>query len=148
FSELAARKAPKLGFKPRVIWDPNMALTLTMRWMESVNRFPSLLLVSKSFVLEHGGYDENFTRGLENAELEFRLKEHGMEVSRTHAAVGFHHHILKIRDLIQREFLDGIAAVFLQAKFPGFMPQIDDTAALLKNEAHTADAESVIEELA
>jgi glycosyltransferase involved in cell wall biosynthesis/ADP-heptose:LPS heptosyltransferase len=147
-NEFAARKNPKLGLRTRVVWDPDVPLTLTMNWMENAHKFPSPMLLSKSFALEHGGYDENLTRDLEDNELELRLKEHGFEVCRMEAAVGFQHNSLKIRDLVQREFIEGVSAVFLQAKFPGFMPQLDDTSMLLKNEAHAADAESVVEEIA
>src|SRR5262245_8731019 len=68
--EFSARKNPKLGLTARVTWDPDVPLTLTMRWMETVHKFPSPMLLSKSFILENGGYDENFTRRLEDTELQ------------------------------------------------------------------------------
>jgi len=147
-SEFHNHNNPKLGFKARVVWDPDIPLTLTMKWMEDVQKFPSPMLLSKSFVLESGGYDENFTRRLEDSELELRLKQRGLELRRLEAAVGFQHTKLKVRDLIEREFLEGVSAVFLHAKFAQFMPQVDDIEALVKNEARAADAEAAVEEIA
>jgi glycosyltransferase involved in cell wall biosynthesis len=51
----AAENNPKLGFKPRVRWDPDIPLTLTMKWLETKPKFPTPMLLSKSFVLEQGG---------------------------------------------------------------------------------------------
>ena len=146
-SEFTAQQNPKLGLKARVVWDPDVPLTLTMKWMEDVHKFPSPMLFSRSFVLEHGGYDENFTRRLEDVELELRLRQRGLEIRRVDTAVGFQHRMFKIRDLVEREFLEGFSAVFLHAKFPQFMPQVDETEALFKNEARAADAESAVEEI-
>jgi tetratricopeptide (TPR) repeat protein len=146
--EFNARKNPKLCLTARVTWDPDVPLTLTMRWMESVHKFPAPMLVSKSFVLEHGGFDENFTRRLEDTELHLRLKQHGMELCRIEAAVGFQNNMPLVRDLVEREFMEGISAVFLHAKFPEFMPQVDDMEALLKNESQASDASAAVDEIA
>ena len=146
--EFAAHKHSKLGLKPRVTWDPDLPLTPTMKWMEAVHKFASPMLLSRSFVLQNGGYDENFTRRLEDTELELRLVQHGLEMRRMESAVGFQRNILKIVDLVEREFMEGISAVFLHAKFPQFMPQVDNIELLLKNEAQAADAEAAVEEIA
>src|SRR5262249_42942982 len=50
--------------------------------------------------------------------------------------------------LIEREFLDGVSAVFLHAKFAQFMPHVDEIDLLFKNEARAADAEAAVEEIA
>lgn len=146
--EFTAQKNPKLGVTARVAWDPDCALTLTMAWMEKVEKFVPPMLFSRAFLLANGGYDENFTRTLEDTELELRLKQQGLEIRRLPAAVGFHHRVVKVRDLVDREFNDGQSAVFVHAKFPQFMPQIEDLDMLLKNEARAADAATAVDELA
>ncbi len=145
--EFAIRKNLKLGLAARVMWDPDLPLTMTMKWMEDVRKFPAPILVSKSFVLAHGGYDENFSRRLEDLELQLRLKQHGFELHTVEAAVGFQHNSFRIRDLVEREFLDGVSTVFLHSKFPDFMPQIDDTDALIRNESQDRDAEAAVDEI-
>jgi glycosyltransferase involved in cell wall biosynthesis len=147
-SEFFAQKNPKLGLTARVTWDPDVPLTLTMKWIESVHKFRSPILLSKNFLIEHGGYDENFTRRLEDMEIQLRLKHHGLELCRLESAVGFQNSILKVRDLAEREFIDGVSAVFLHAKFPQCIPQVNDFEMLLKNEAQTADAEAAVDEIA
>jgi glycosyltransferase involved in cell wall biosynthesis len=52
--EFAARKNSKLGLTARVTWDPDLPLTLSMRWMETVHKFPSPMLLSRSFILDNG----------------------------------------------------------------------------------------------
>jgi glycosyltransferase involved in cell wall biosynthesis/ADP-heptose:LPS heptosyltransferase len=146
-NEVAAQKHPKIGLAARVVWDPDAPLTLTMKWMESVHKFSSPMLLSRSFVLENGGYDENFTRRLEDTELQLRLKQQGFEVRRLETAVGFQNNVVTVRDLVEREFTEGISAVFLHAKFPQFMPRIDDMDMLLKNEAQAADASAAVDEI-
>jgi TolA-binding protein len=145
--EFSTLKNPMAAFKARVMWDPDVALTPTMKWMEDVHKFRAPFLLSKSFVLQHGGYDENFTRRLEDVELELRLKEHGLEIRHVESAVGFKHNAIRIRDLAEQEFIKGVSAVFLHAKFPQFMPQVDDIDMLLKNEAQAADAEAAVDEI-
>jgi hypothetical protein len=54
---------------------------------------------------------------------------------------------VKVRDLIDREFVDGGSAVSLHAKLPQFMPEIDDLDLLLKNESRAADAAAAMDEL-
>jgi hypothetical protein len=44
--------------------------------------------------------------------------------------------------------MEGISAVFLHAKFPQFMPQVDDMEMLLKNEAQASDASAAVDEIA
>lgn len=146
--EFAVHNNPKLGFAPRVVWDPDIPLTLTMKWMEDVNKFQQPLLLWKEFALTHGGYDEDFSRRLEDLELQLRLKPHGFELQTVESAVGFHHNSVKIRDLIEREFMDGVSAVFLHSKFPDFMPQIRDMEALMRNETQAMDATAAVDEIA
>jgi TolA-binding protein len=145
--EFSAQQNLKFGVTARVTWDPDVPLSLTMKWMEGVNKFHSPMLLSKSFVLENGGYDENFTRRLEDTELQLRLRERGLEMRRLESAVGFQHSVLKVRDLVDREFMKGVSAVFLHAKFPQFMPQADDMDMLLKNEGQAADAAAAVDEI-
>jgi glycosyltransferase involved in cell wall biosynthesis len=39
--EFYNRNKPSVALAPRVVWDPDVPLTLTMRWMETVHKFPS-----------------------------------------------------------------------------------------------------------
>jgi TolA-binding protein len=146
--EFLTHKNPRLAVTARVTWDPDLPLTLTMRWMETAHKLSMPMLLSRSLIVENGGYDENFTRRLEDTDLQLRLKERGMEVRHVETAVGFLHNLLKIRDLVERQFLEGVSSVFLHAKFPQFMPQVDDMEMLLKNEAQATDATAAIDEIA
>jgi hypothetical protein len=146
--EFARRKDPRSGLRPRVVWDPDLPLTLTMRWVEDVNKFVSPVLLSKSSLLEQGGYDENFTRRLEDVELQVRLSGHGFKFHTADTAVGFQNNVLKVRDLIEREFMDGVSAVLLHSKFPHCMPPVDDMEGLNRNESQSADAQAVVDEIA
>jgi hypothetical protein len=105
------------------------------------------MLLSKSFIIENGGYDENFTRRLEDTELQLRLQGRGLELIRLESAVGFQNNVLEIRELVEREFLDGMAAISLDAKFPGFIPQLRDMDKLLKNETQASDASNAVDEI-
>ena len=145
--EFALHNNPQLGLAARVVWDPDIPLTLTMKWMEEAKKFLPPMLLWKPFVLNHGGYDENFTRRLEDLELQVRLKQQGFELRTLESAVAFQQNAVRIRDLIEREFMDGVSAVFLHSKFPDFMPQIDDMDALNRNETQATDAESAVEEI-
>src|SRR5262249_9515804 len=125
----------------------DVPLTLTMKWMEEVNKFQPPMLLSRGFVLENGGYDENFIRRLEDAELLLRLKQYGLQVVSVESAVAFQNNVLKIRDLVEREFMDGVSAVLLHSKFPEALPLVDDMDALARNEGQTADAEAAVDEI-
>ena len=147
FEEFTGQNNPKLGLAAHVVWDPDIPLTITMKWMEDMRKFPLPMVVWKPFVLSHGGYDENFSGRREDLELQLRLKPHGFAVRIMESAVGFQHRSFKIRDLIEREFTDGISSVFLHARHPDFMPQIENTEALMRNENQAADAQAVVEEI-
>ena len=62
--------------------------------------------------LAYIGYDENFTRELEDAEFQLRLKQHGLDLRPVHSAAGFQNNIVKIRDLAERE---GVETLRLEA---------------------------------
>src|SRR6059036_359013 len=100
--EFAMRNHPKLGVAARVMWDPDVPMTLTMKWMEEAKKFVAPILLWKPFVLSQGGYDENFTRHLEDVELELRLKQQGFELRTVESAVAFQQNTMRIRDLIER----------------------------------------------
>ena len=144
FTVLNNRKAALAG---RVVWDPDLPLTLTMRWLGGSGRFPAPTLLWRPFLLEHGGYDEDFTRGLEEVELELRLKPHGFENRVLDSAVSFQNKVIKIRDLAEREFTNGLSAVYLHSKFPEYLPQVDDMDALIRNEKYAPDAEAALAEI-
>src|SRR5438128_10052018 len=72
----------------------------------------------------------------------------GFELRTVESAIGFQQHAVEIRDLIKREFMEGISAVFLHSKFPAFMPEIDDIDTLIRNEKQAADAESAVDDIA
>jgi tetratricopeptide (TPR) repeat protein len=145
--EFYNRNNPKVALAPKIVWDPDVPLTLTMRWMERVQKFPSPMLVSRSYILQNGGYDENFTRRFEDTELQLRLRKDGFELIHLDSAVGFQNNLFEVRDLIEREFTEGMCAVFLDAKFPGFIPQLDDIDKLLKNENQASDAACAVDEI-
>jgi hypothetical protein len=146
--EFSQRKDPRCCLMPRILWDPDVPLTLTMKWMEDNNKFQLPMLLSKTFVLAHGGFDENFRRRSEDVEVQLRLKQHGLHVRTVESAMGFQNNVLKIRDLVEREFLDGVSAVFLHSKFPDFMPLVDDAESLMRSESQTAAADAAVEEIA
>jgi GT2 family glycosyltransferase len=162
--EYTVAQNPELALVGRIVWDPDLQLTLTMRWLEEVGPFfdvasdrsgpltklsTSNTMLSRNFVLEHGGFDENFTRrGLEDVELGLRLKPHGLQMRLLAGAVGFHHKSLSVRDLVERELDEGRSAVYLHSKFPNAIPQVEDAQALARNESQSAAAETAIQELA
>jgi glycosyltransferase involved in cell wall biosynthesis len=146
--EFSLHQNSKLGLTARVTWDPDVPLTVTMKWMEGVGKFPEPMMLWRPFVLEHGGYDENFARRLEDLELQLRLKQSGLELRSLESAVGFQNNTLKIRDLVEREFMEGVSTVFLHSKFPDYMPQVDEMDLLVRNETQSVDAEAAIDEIA
>lgn len=147
-NEFERHNDPRVCLVPRVVWDPDVPLTLTMKWIEDNKKFQPPLLLWKPFVLEHGGYDEDFSKRSEDTELQLRLKQQGFTVRPVDSAVGFQNNVLKVRDLVEREFLEGVSAVFLHSKFPDFMPLVDDAETLAKNETQSPDADAAVEEIA
>src|SRR3989449_11704936 len=95
-AEFILHNNPKLALAARVMWDPDVPLTLTMKWMEEAKKFLAPILLWKPFVLEQGGYDENFTRRLEDLELQLRLKQQGFELRTVESAIGFQQHAVQI----------------------------------------------------
>jgi TolA-binding protein len=146
--EFSIRNNPKIGIAPRVLWDPDLPLTLTMKWMEDRKKFQPPLLLWKPFVLAHGGYDNDFSRRSEDLELQLRLERDGFELQTVESAVGFQNKSVTIRNLIEQEFMDGVSSVFLHSKFPDFMPQVNDLEALIRNEKQAQDAETAVDEIA
>jgi GT2 family glycosyltransferase/ADP-heptose:LPS heptosyltransferase len=162
--EFAVWNNPKLALVGRIVCDPELRMTLTMRWLEELgpdrgisSRRSGLLshlvttntMMWRPFVLQHGGFDETFTtHGLADVELGLRLKLSGLEVRLLANAIGFHHRTVHVRDLIQRELQEGHSAVYVHSKFPDYLPQIDDVPALLQNAANEKDALSAVEEIA
>src|ERR1051326_530010 len=145
--EFGMHNNPKLGLAPRIVWDPDIPRTLTMKWMEDANKFQPPVLLWKDFALNHGGYDEHFSGRLEDLELQLRLEQYGFELRTVEAAVGFQHKSIKVADLIDQEFMYGVSTVFLHSKFPEFMPHIRDIDALKRNENQSADACALVEEI-
>jgi glycosyltransferase involved in cell wall biosynthesis len=146
-AEFRLHNNTRLGLAARVMFDPDVPATLTMKWMEDNGKLPAPMLLWKPFVLEHGGYDENFTRELQDAEFQLRLKQHGLDLRAMDSAAGFQNNVVRIRDLAEREFMPGASAVFLHSKFPDFMPQVDDMDLLFRNELEAQEVEVAIEEL-
>src|SRR5207245_9611301 len=72
--EFAIHNNPRLGFAPRVVWDPDVPPTLTMKWMEEANKFLPPMLLWKPFVLACGGYDGNLPPPLADLQLHMRLQ--------------------------------------------------------------------------
>jgi glycosyltransferase involved in cell wall biosynthesis len=162
--EFAVWNNPKLALVGRIVCDPELKMTLTMRWLEEhgpyreisarrsgilSNLTTSNTMLWRPFVLQHGGFDEKFnTHGLADVELGLRLKQNGLEVRLLATAIGFHHRTLHVRDLVQRELQEGMSAVYVHSKFPDYLPQIDDAPGLMKNAANEKDVISAVEEIA
>src|SRR5207249_5750400 len=87
-AEFTLHNNPKLGLAARVMWDPDVPLTLTMKWMEEAKKFLAPILLWKPFVLVQGGFDENFTRRVDDHDLELRLKQQGCELRTGRYAIG------------------------------------------------------------
>jgi len=162
--EFAVWNNPKLALVGRVVCDPELKMTLTMRWLEELgpdrdvsSRRSGLLsqlattntMMWRPFVLQHGGFDEKFTPyGLADVELGLRLKQSGLEVRLLANAIGFRHRTVHVRDLVERELQEGHSAVRVHSIFPDYLPQIDDARGLMQNAANERDALSAVEEIA
>jgi len=110
---------PKLALVGRIVCDPEVKMTLTMRWLEELGPYRDIsskrsgllsnlatanTMMWRPFVLQHGGFDEKFTtHGLADVELGLRLKQNGLEVRLLATAIGFHHRSVNVRDLVKRE---------------------------------------------
>jgi len=154
---------PKLALVGRVVWDPEVRLTPTMRWMEEFGPFRDIAanrsgllsnlttvntVLWRPFVLEHGGFDETFPHsGLEDVELGLRLRKQGLETRLLAAAVGYHHQTMRVQDLVSRELKEGRSAVYLHTKFPEFIPQVSDVESLMRNVEREKEVTGAIEEL-
>jgi glycosyltransferase involved in cell wall biosynthesis len=154
---------PKLALAGRVVWDPEILLTPTMRWLEefgplrdvSANR-PGMLsnlttrntILWRPFILENGGFDENFTSsGLEDIELGLRLRKEGLETRLLSSAVGYHNKVVRVEDLVRREQENGRSSVYLHSKFPDFIPQVADVESLMRNVELEKEAVTAVEAL-
>lgn len=147
----------------RVVWHPKLPLTLTMKWFEEAGPFHDVscedsgpladlwsgnTLLWRPFVLEHGGFDEQFIHhGMEDFELGMRLKKHGLQIHLVAPAVGYRRKSMRVRDLANREREQGLSAVYLHSKFPEYVPQVDDLAGLLQNEKSADEAEAAAAQL-
>lgn len=154
---------PKLALAGRVVWDPEVPLTPTMRWMEEFGPFRDIAasrsgllanlttsntILWRPFVLEHGGFDENFPySSLEDVELGLRLRKEGLETRLLASAVGYHNQVMRVQDLIDRELGEGRAAVYLHSRFPEFIPQVGDVENLMRNVEREKEATAAVEEL-
>lgn len=154
---------PKLALAGRVVWDPEILLTPTMRWLEEFGPFrdvssnrPGLLsnlttrntILWRPFILENGGFDENFTgSGLEDVELGLRLRKAGLETRLLPSAVGYHNKVMRVQDLVRRELEEGRSSVYLHSKFPDFIPQVADIENLMRNVEREKEAAAAVEEL-
>jgi GT2 family glycosyltransferase len=161
--EFAVWNNPKVAITARTLWDPDVTLTPTMRWLEesgplhevSADRSGLLSNLSaratilwKPFVLEHGGFDEKFpSHSLEDLELGLRLKPHGLEVRLLASTVVYHHKVVKVRDLVNRELQEGAAAYYLHSKFPEYLPQVEDVDTLFSNISEDKEAAEALAEL-
>jgi GT2 family glycosyltransferase len=154
---------PKLALVGRVVWDPEIRLTPTMRWMEEFGPFRDIAanrsgllsnlttvntVLWRPFVLDHGGFDENFPQsGLEDVELGLRLRKQGLETRLLASAIGYHHQTMRVPDLVERELTEGRSAVYLHAKFPEFIPQVSDVESLMRNVEREKEVAAAVEEL-
>jgi hypothetical protein len=162
--EFAVWNNPKLALVGRIVCDPEVKMTMTMRWLEEHGPYRDIsskrsgllsnlttanTMIWRPFVLQHGGFDEKFTtQGLADIELGLRLKQNGLEARLLATAIGFHHKTVYVRDLVKRELQEGESAVYVHSKFPDYLPQIDDAQGLISNTANEKDAISAVEEIA
>jgi glycosyltransferase involved in cell wall biosynthesis len=154
---------PKLALVGRVVWDPDVRMTSTMRWMEESGPFHDVAnprsgplsnlttcntVFWRPFILEAGGFDESFSgSGLEDIELGLRLRKQGLETRLLSTAVGFHNRVMRVQDLVARELKEGRSAVYLHSKFPDFIPQVGDVDNLMKNLEREKEVLAAVEEL-
>jgi tetratricopeptide (TPR) repeat protein len=162
--EFAVWNNPKLAIVGRVVWDPEVKMTLTMRWLEELalsetlqkkrsGILPNLVTANtmmwRPFIMQSGGFDEEFSHpGLADVELGLRLKQNGLEVRLLASAMGFHHRAMRVRDLVHRELREGASAVYLHSKFPEYLPQIDDPKSLMQQAPAEKEAVCAVEEIA
>jgi len=162
--EFAVWNNPKLAIVGRVVWDPEVKMTLTMRWLEEFGHFrdiakkrsgilPNLVTANtmmwRPFIMQSGGFDEEFSHpGLADVELGLRLKQKGLEVRLLASAMGFHHRSMRVRDLVHRELREGASAVYLHSRFPDYLPQIDEPKSLMQQAPAEKEAVGAVEEIA
>jgi glycosyltransferase involved in cell wall biosynthesis len=154
---------PKLALAGRVVWDPEILLTPTMRWLEEFGPFrdvsanrPGLLsnlttrntILWRPFILENGGFDENFlSSGLEDIELGLRLRKEGLETRLFSSAVGYRNKVVRVQDLIRREQENGGSSVYLHSKFPDCIPEVADVESLMRNVELEKEAAAAVDSL-
>lgn len=154
---------PHLAVAGRVVWDPEIRLTPTMRWLEDLGPFHELAgdhsgelsnlhtsnaILWRPFVLENGGFDENFIHsGLEDTELGLRLKKQGLEVRFLAPAVGYHNRVMCVRDLVHREIEEGMAAAYLHSKFPEYLPLVNEVEKIFGDSANEEQAAAAVEQI-
>jgi glycosyltransferase involved in cell wall biosynthesis len=162
--EFALQKNPKLALTGRVIWDPVLPCTLSMHWLGNTGPFHDIsrtesgpleslstrnTMMWRPFILENGGFDEGFPHyGFEDMELGIRLRDQQVELRLLANAVGYHHQLMKIGDLVRRQVTEGMSAVYLHSKLPRYVPQVDDIDELVRNEMQAADASAAVAKLA
>ena len=154
---------PKLALVGRIVCDPELKMTLTMRWLEELGPYRDIssrrsgllsnlatanTMMWRPFVLQHGGFDEKFTtHGLADVELGLRLNRTALKCVCWQGRLDFTTDRAGAGSCTTRAAgrpLGGIRPL----EIPGLPPQIDDVAGLMQNAANEKDAISAVEEIA
>jgi len=82
--------------------------------------YASHLSYKREFLLQHGGFDEQFL-GYEDVEMQYRLRQQGGRVLYRPQAVGWHYHRRDLRSFCERSRTNGQNAALLVRKHPGMV---------------------------
>jgi glycosyltransferase involved in cell wall biosynthesis len=119
----------------RVDWAPNLQVTHFMRFVMANYHFgferftcaqllpfdgfiTANLSISRELLLEHGGFDEDFSYGFEDTELGLRMSEAGVSILYAPEALGLHHHELGLASYCRRQYAVGRSAAHFVRKHP------------------------------
>ncbi|HUI03950.1 MAG TPA: glycosyltransferase [Acidimicrobiales bacterium] len=134
-----AHPDPVVAVLGRVDWHPETARGRIQRWLEwSGTQFDydtiagddagwgrfyaSNLSIKRAFLLDVGGFDEDFSFGYEDTELGLRLHHKGMRLRYEPAARALHHHRYTLDALRRRFRLVGEGEYLMTRKHPEFSP--------------------------
>ena len=130
---------PVVAVLGRVAWHPETARGAIQRWLEwSGTQFDydtivgddagwgrfyaSNLSIKRAFLLDGGGFDEDFRFGYEDTELGLRLHHRGMRLRYEPTARVLHHHRYTLDALRRRFRLVGEGEYLMTRKHPEFAP--------------------------
>jgi glycosyltransferase involved in cell wall biosynthesis len=114
---------------------PELKLSPFMRWLDKGPAFvhsraedgaeldylcfcTANISLKRHFMLENGVFDEKFRPFFEDIELGFRLKRQGLRIILNKRAVGYHLHVLSLRQYCERSVSAGRSAALFHYKWP------------------------------